>query len=138
MPDGVSWSDDHADITNHYIGQGVRGGLPLMLLFMSLLWCGFRYVGQILRARAEAPIEDLFFTWSLGASLFAYSIVSISIAFFDQSIMFLYFTLAIISSLRNATFALAPVEDVMPAIDDKSAGSESFQSSVTPSHPDRT
>jgi hypothetical protein len=129
MPYGVSWSEDHADITNHYIGQGVRGGLPLMLLFMSLLWCGFRYVGQILRAKAQAPFADRFFIWSVGASLFAYAVVCTSIAFFDQSIMFLYFTLAILTSLRQTAFApaMSPLEHAMPPIPGEPvAGSEAF------------
>jgi hypothetical protein len=137
---GVSWSEDHVDITNHYIGQGVRGGLPLMLLFMSLLWCGFRYVGQILRAKAQAPFEDRFFIWAVGASLFAYAVVCISIAFFDQSIMFLYFTLAILSSLRHAAaFAPAPLEHEMPPIpEEQSAASEAFQPGAISPDPDRT
>lgn len=129
MPYGVSWSEDHADITNHYLGQGVRGGLPLMLLFMSLLWCGFRYVGQSLHAKAQAPFEDRFFIWCLGASLFAYAVVSISIAFFDQSIVFLYFTLAILCSLRQAACAPAtgPQEHAMPPIAEETAAmSEAF------------
>jgi len=37
---------------NHYLGQGVKGGLLLMFLFICLLWIGFRYVGQILQLRS--------------------------------------------------------------------------------------
>lgn len=101
MPYGVPWSQDHADITNHYLGQGVKGGLPLMLLFILVLWTGFRYVGQTLRWRAGAPVEDRFFVWSLGACLLANAATAISVAYFDQSIVFIYLPLALTASLST-------------------------------------
>jgi hypothetical protein len=100
MPYGVPWSPDHADITNHYIGQGVKGGLLLMLLFISLFWIGFRYVGRILRLWSNEPAKRRFLVWSLGASLFAHAASCASVAYFDQSILFLYLTLALIANMR--------------------------------------
>jgi hypothetical protein len=102
MPYGVPWSENHADITNHYLAQGVKGGLPLMLLFIFILWCGFRGVGQALRSRKEAPVEDQFLIWALGASLFAHAATCISAAYYDQSFLFLYSALAMIVSMRAA------------------------------------
>lgn len=98
MPTGVSWSPDHADITNHYLQMGVVGGLPLMVLFILTLWMGFRYVGKTLVARTEAPFQDQFLVWALGASLFAHAATCISVSYFDQSFLFLYLTLATIVS----------------------------------------
>lgn len=100
MPYGVGWSEDHADITNHYLGQGVRGGLLLMLLFMSFLWWGFRAAGQLLRLR---PPQDHFFVWCVGAALFVHAVSCTSIAYFDQSFIFIYLTLAVTASLRAIT-----------------------------------
>jgi hypothetical protein len=100
MPYGVPFSPDHADITNHYLGQGVRGGLLLMLLFICLLWIGFRYVGQILRLWSDEPVKRQFLVWSLGASLFAHAASCVSVLYFDQSIVFLYLILALIASMR--------------------------------------
>jgi hypothetical protein len=108
MPYGVSWSEDYSDITNHYLAQGVRGGLPLMLLFISILWCGFRNVGQTLRSLADAPFQDRFLVWSLGAALFAHATAFLGIAYFDQSFVFLYLTLAATVSLRAVTIEVAP------------------------------
>jgi hypothetical protein len=99
MPYGVTWSEDHSDITNYYLGLGVKGGLPLMLLFMLILWTGFRNVGHTLRWQAGSPVEDQFFVWSLGASLFAHATTAISVAYFDQSVVFIYLTLALTTSL---------------------------------------
>jgi len=104
MPTGVSWSPDHTDITNHYLQLGVVGGLPLMLLFMWMLWLAFASVGRQLRAKSapsEPPYRDGFTVWALGASLFAHAATSISVSYFDQSFVFLYLVLACIASLDS-------------------------------------
>jgi len=108
MPYGVSWSPDHSDITNHYLGQGVKGGLLLMLLFISILWIGFHYVGQILRKWSDKPTELRFLIWALGASLFAHTVSCLSVAYFDQSIVFLYWTMALIAHVRANTSIILP------------------------------
>lgn len=100
MPTGVSWSPDHTDITNHYLHMGVLGGLPLMVLFIGTLWLGFRYVGKALGTRVEAPFQDQFLVWTLGASLFAHVATCISVSYFDQSFLFLYLTLAMIVTVH--------------------------------------
>lgn len=118
MPTGVSWNEDHTDITNYYLKMGVIGGLPLLALFIAVMWCGFRYVGDALRASTETPIEDRFLTWALGASLFAHAATCISVSYFDQSVVFLYLTLAVISSLRSliVSAADAPAEALTPPL----------------------
>jgi hypothetical protein len=47
----------------------------------------------------DSPVEDQFFVWSLGASLLAHAATAISIAYFDQSVVFIYLTLALTTSL---------------------------------------
>ncbi|CAD7766613.1 MAG: hypothetical protein DNFNHJIP_00011 [Candidatus Argoarchaeum ethanivorans] len=101
MPTGVSWSPDHSDITNHYIKMGVIGGLPLMLLFIAIVLKGFSFVGQTLHQVNKMPFESQFMIWALGASLFSIAATCISVSFFDQSFLFLYLVLAMISSMRN-------------------------------------
>lgn len=100
MPTGVSWSPDHTDMTNHYIGMGVMGGLPLMIIFIFTLWWGFRYVGEYLKIQNDLPSS--FFMWCLCSSLFAHAVTFLGISYFDQSFLFLYLTLAVISSLRQS------------------------------------
>jgi hypothetical protein len=111
MPYGVSWSEDHCDITNHYLYYGVDGGLPLMILLICMLWVGFRYIGGILRLKALAPSSEQFLLWSLGATLFSHTTTMISVAYFDQSGLFLYLTLAIITSMH--TEALTESREIM-------------------------
>ena len=98
MPTGVSWSSDHADITNHYIKMGVLGGLPLMLLLIAILIKGFSFIGQTLQQADNLPTESQVILWTLGASLFANAATMISVSYFDQSFIFLYITLAAIGS----------------------------------------
>jgi len=97
---GVPWSPDHADITNHYIGQGVKGGLVLMGLFIALIWCGFRYAGAAMQVRRGVDTGREFFAWCIGAALFAHAASCVSVAYFDQSVLFLYLTLGVLATLR--------------------------------------
>jgi len=101
MPTGVSWSPDHADITNHYIAMGVVGGLPLMILFILQLWRGFKYVGGVVRSHPSRDVQ--FFAWALGSALFAHAVTCVGVSYFDQSFLFLYLNLAMISSMLVAT-----------------------------------
>ncbi|HOX56475.1 MAG TPA: hypothetical protein P5205_06680 [Candidatus Paceibacterota bacterium] len=111
MPTGVAWNANHTDITNHYLHMGVLGGLPLMLLFMAVLAAGFAAVGKALRQNRDAPFERRFLIWTLGAILFAHATTFISICYFDQTVVYLYFLLAAIGSLH----VVEPVRAQAPA-----------------------
>lgn len=100
---GAFWSPNHIDITNHYLDIGVRGGLPLVFLFIAIIAKGFSLVGQYLQQGAKVPSELRFLIWSVGASLFVHAVTCISISYFDQSVLFLYLTLAVIGSLWSGS-----------------------------------
>ena len=102
LPTGVSWSPNHTDITNHYLHLGVIGGMPLVLIFLATLVKGFSFVGQTLRDRTDLTVESQFMVWALGASLFVHSMTCISVAYFDQSFVFIYLTLGAIGSMYSA------------------------------------
>jgi len=101
MPTGVTWSEEHTDITNYYIKMGVIGGLPLMLLFIAMLWKGFSFLGQTLRQTTNLSSEYRFLIWAVGASLFTHAVTCVSVSYFDQSFLFLYMVLGVIGSMRN-------------------------------------
>lgn len=103
MPSGVYWSEEHTDITSHYLQMGVLGGLPLMLLFIAILAKGFSFVGKALRQVANLPSASQFMIWALGASLIAHAAAFISVSYFDQSLVFFYLTLAAIGSVWSGT-----------------------------------
>lgn len=92
MAYGVGWSANHIDITNYYIAMGVAGGLPLMLLFIAVLAKGFSFIGREVREQPDPASQ--FVMWALGAALFAHAATFVAVSYFDQSVVFLYVTLA--------------------------------------------
>jgi hypothetical protein len=100
MPTGVSWSPDHTDLTNHYIALGVYGGLPLLLTFLAVMAMSFHRVGRQLAADRTRPTTS-FLPWALGSALFAIAITSVSISYFDQSLLWLYMTIAFCGALSG-------------------------------------
>lgn len=99
LPYGVSWSEDHVDITNYFLRMGVDGGLPLMLLFAMTLWQGFKGMGMNISKVVPENGPSTFLIWTLGVSLATHCISFMSVAYFDQSVVFLYSTLASIACL---------------------------------------
>jgi hypothetical protein len=102
MPYGVYFSDDHSDITNHYIRLGVIGGFPIVVLTIySILIC-FEWLlkGINLCSKIENTSSYQTILWSLGCSLFVLSFTGISISYHDQSLIFLYGLIGIIGSLN--------------------------------------
>jgi O-antigen ligase len=101
MPTGIHANEIHTDITNHFLGMGVIGGLPLMLLFILVLIAAFRAVGQALRRSETASVKHRFLAWTLGAILFGHTINFFAISLFDQSIVFFYVVLAAIGAIQR-------------------------------------
>jgi hypothetical protein len=95
----VPLNSRHSDITNYYIEIGVIGGLLAMILLIAILWRAFVYVGAALRSKSAALSERQFMIWCLGAGLFAHATTSLSVAYFDQSMMFFWLNVGVISSL---------------------------------------
>ena len=94
----VSWSAKHTDITSHYIQLGVWGGLPLMLLFLLMLWKGFAGVAHVVQQESSLPSNAAFQMWTLGATLFALAATGLSVSYFDQTFVFVFLVLGAISS----------------------------------------
>jgi hypothetical protein len=101
------------DITNHYVVQGIVGGVVMRGLFLAIIVQCFRIVGQTVHASGEQPLEPKLL-WTLGVALTAHCTAFFSISYFDQIQVFWFWFLAIIASLwaigrtRDVTQALAP------------------------------
>jgi hypothetical protein len=90
------------DITNHFIAEGVKGGVLKLGLFFAIIISCFRGIGR--RLRAEAPNStDKFFVWATGVSLFAHCLSFISATYFDQTILVWYWLQASICCITNET-----------------------------------
>jgi hypothetical protein len=72
-----------------------------MLLFIAILVKGFSFIGKALQESDATNLENLFFIWTLGASLFAHASTCVAVSYFDQSFVFLYLTLAAIAAVRT-------------------------------------
>jgi hypothetical protein len=86
-----------------------------MFIFIAIVWFGFRYIKKSLRLRSDASIPDQFLIWSVGCGLFAHAATMISVAYFDQSVMFLYLNLAVIGSIYATAAARAGAAARVPA-----------------------
>lgn len=102
MPTGIHANALHTDITNHLLGMGVTGGLPLLVLWILVLTVAFAEIGKALKLNETTPIEHRFLIWTLGAILFGHLTNYFSISYFDQSIVFFYLVLASIGAIRIA------------------------------------
>lgn len=110
----VDWSTDHTDITSHYIQMGVWGGLPLLLLFIFVLVNGFNGISKALEDQFITSPNLRFMIWTLGASLFAHTATFVSVSYFDQSFVFLYLTLAAISTMVTVSINDENTQSTLP------------------------
>jgi hypothetical protein len=62
----------------------------------------FRAVGLLVHASEGEETKKRLLFWSLGAVLFAHVMTFLSVAYFDQILVFWYLLLAMISSLSRA------------------------------------
>jgi hypothetical protein len=128
-PAGEFIAADHnmMDITNHYVMEGVKGGLLKLLLFIALIVGCFKIIGGAVRAEAERPPAG-FLIWALGTSLFAHCLSFMSITYFDQTIIIWYWLLAAISSV--GCLCLTPSFGTVGASDSTATASEPMETSA--------
>ena len=86
------WGLGLQDVTNHYILQGVRGGLATMVLFFVVIGLSFGAVGRMTRA-AGKNVALRAATWSLGVSLFVHCMQFIGTSYFGGQLMLSWYIL---------------------------------------------
>jgi len=101
---GTAVLENHTDVTNYYIGFGIIAGLPGMLIMIAILTISFKWVGKILQSMADDNQWDVFAIWCFGSGLFSHVVTGISVAYFDQSVLFIWMNVAIISSIYSRRF----------------------------------
>jgi hypothetical protein len=106
----VDEAGKHSDITNYYLWIGIIGGLPAMLLLIAIIWRAFVWVGRSVRNAPATLQEQRFMIWCLGAGLFAHAVASLSVAYFDQSMTFLWLNIGAISSMYSVVAIAAAGE----------------------------
>lgn len=99
---GVAVSPTHTDITNYYIGFAIGSGFLGMMLIIAAFAVSFNWVGKILTTLEEKRPDNAFMIWCFGSALFSHAVTSVSVSYFDQSVVFLWLNVAVISSMYSA------------------------------------
>ncbi|MBD5781078.1 hypothetical protein IEN85_16385 [Pelagicoccus sp. NFK12] len=95
MPTGVPFSENHTDITNYYLAFGVMGGLPLIIIMLTILYKAFQRIESYVNSNKKLLQHDRYIAWCTGASLFAQAVTSISVSHMAQAVVFFWMTIAI-------------------------------------------
>jgi hypothetical protein len=92
---------NNMDIINHYVAEGLGGGLVKLGLFITLIIMCFRTVGRWSSKAllTSSPIQRLI--WSVGVCLFAHCVSFLSVSYFDHLIVMWYWLLAVFSMLAD-------------------------------------
>jgi hypothetical protein len=103
MPNqGFALDPHHTDITNIYIGFGVTAGVLGLIFFTWIMWTAFCWVGKVCEMLSPKDMSMVFLVWCIGSSLFAHAVTGLSVAYFDQSIIFLWLNIAVVSSVFSS------------------------------------
>lgn len=105
---------DNIDITNHYVFQGVRGGVIMLVLFLAIIVFCFKTLGRGVRADLDLPLNRKFL-WAIGIALAAHCTAFISVSYFDQISVFWFWLLAVVSSLSFRSLCLGAEKTLQPA-----------------------
>jgi hypothetical protein len=90
------------DITNHFVMEGVKGGVVKLVLFVAIIVKCFRQLGQSLSGSAPHP-ERKFVLWCLGVSVFTHCVAFISVNYFDQTVLIWFWLIAVVSCVTKAS-----------------------------------
>jgi hypothetical protein len=98
------------DITNHYISEGLGGGVWKLGLFLALIVSSYKSVGFWTRDARSLPLPNVVFIWAIGVCLLTHCVSFISVTYFDQIIIMWYWLLAIMAMLTCRHDQQDPVE----------------------------
>ncbi len=112
LPTALESNPKMADIVNHFVAQGVSGGLLCLILFIWLIVMCFKTTGKAILDEARFSSSERFMIWSLGCALLSHVASFFSVSYFDQLSVFWYFLIGMIASLssdRNSQVMVPPM-----------------------------
>lgn len=92
-----SWGWLMGDVANNYGVVAKHGGLLALVLFVRVLWVGFREVGRRC-AEAAGDFQTEILLWAVGVMLFTHAVSFIGISYFDQMKVVWCVSLALVAS----------------------------------------
>ena len=109
------------DITNHFVMEGVKGGVIKLGLFVAIIVKCFRRLGQALAESAPHP-ERKFHLWCIGVAVFTHCVAFISVNYFDQTVLIWFWLIAVVSCVTQ--FRAVEIEEArVPTTSSFSGGS---------------
>jgi len=108
------WGMGMRDITNHYISQGVLGGLGKMLILIVVIVLAYRCCGRIWRA-LRPNRANVILGWAVGVTLFMHTAMFVAVTYFGQVVVVWWLCLGMIVSLYE-TKVLRPKRVRRPAV----------------------
>ena len=92
-----NWGFFTWDLANEYVGVAASSGIVPLVLFISVIVCGFKYVGMA-RTTLRGSSSDERFVWAIGCALLAHVCAFFGTAYFDQLMVTWYLLLATLSA----------------------------------------
>ena len=90
---------NNVDITNQFIGEGLRGGLLKVVLFVAIIVHCFKLIGRgVRRETRSSPATGIMF-WAMGVTLFTHCLSFMTVTYFDQMVVVWVWLLAAISGI---------------------------------------
>jgi hypothetical protein len=109
-PSTAHWGWGLQDITNHFVLEGVRGGIASLVAFVAMFVYAFKAVGvsmwslrSVAHGDARARRGGWFhLIWGFGASLVAHLLAMTGVSYFDQMLILFFVTLGAVASAQQA------------------------------------
>lgn len=98
------WGTGLADITNHYILEGVRGGVLTLCLFVATIVIAYSRAGQLWRNASNDA--DARLGWALGASLTVHCLSFLAVSYFGQNLVGWYLVLGALGGIQSSAQAV--------------------------------
>jgi hypothetical protein len=96
------------DITNQYIYEGVNGGIFRLILFVMIISTCFRIIWVVVNENPEETSEEKIIVWGMAGALVSHVVSFLSVSYFDQSAIYWYLLLALISTISLNHESLYP------------------------------
>ena len=103
------WSHGFDAITNQYVLEGLEGGLITFILFLAMIFLGFRGAGLIQKYSSKTRFQKIT-AWMVGASIFVHCVSFLAVSYFGQILVIWYLVLAISASLSPSSASLKAMQ----------------------------
>lgn len=99
----AAWGVWAGDITNHYLLEGLRGGLLAMACLIAIMTMAFSRAGRVTNGKLRlGTTQDRRLMWTLGSMLFAHTMTFFSVAYYNaQTMAMFYATIGAIVALQT-------------------------------------